>query len=507
MQPARSRKNRRIIAGIAMVTVLITALATGNAYGRLLEWASMEWIYTPVPEAAASSNCLSPEGQKIVLTDWLATEDQRTVTIGIFQPAQQVVPSEPTVPVIPPEETTAPTDPTEETVAPTDPTEDTSVPTDPTEETTAPTNPTEETTEETTTTTDPAEAAATPLALTEETTESTDLTEEPTTPTDPTEEATDPTEPPQEEPVIFVWEGDGVTITLDALASQHLTVSAQVAEDAITVLFQRKADAPGLARAEQLTAHILWNGLEGTVHTRMQPYGEAASGQTQTADETDEGRQIVTGLELLRASDTINASNPISYIKLNPETLSDFSLRFTCEGEALNMVRWSLDGGKTYSLLYDNHQLDISWPYEEGWDGLVLLDFSQALQSGKRPTINVKATGYEAQEFIPVLQALPEAENQILKATELPDVIRIAPRWGAAQLRLQPIQRLTTDEETGKLAYAEYPLLSTSVTSQGIQVKTGELLPAAGSYRMTVQWVWEELVIEEQILYFFINTN
>jgi len=135
------------------------------------------------------------------------------------------------------------------------------------------------------------------------------------------------------------------------------------------------------------------------------------------------------------------------------------------------------------------------------------LDFSQALQSGKRPTINVKATGYEAQEFIPVLQALPEAENQILKATELPDVIRIAPRWGAAQLRLQPIQRLTTDEETGKLAYAEYPLLSTSVTSQGIQVKTGELLPAAGSYRMTVQWVWEELVIEEQILYFFINTN
>ena len=33
------------------------------------------------------------------------------------------------------------------------------------------------------------------------------------------------------------------------------------------------------------------------------------------------------------------------------------------------------------------------------------------------------------------------------------------------------------------------------------------LLPASGSYRMRIQWIWNETVVEEEILYFFVNTN
>lgn len=411
MHPARPEKNRRRLAWIAMVTLCTVVLSGCSAYGRLLEWTSAEWIYTPSDEPGFSSDFLTESGQRILLSDWADTESQRKVTIQIsgYVPRTE-----------------------------------------------------QETSQQ---------------------------------PQEATEPATNP--------ATDVWDDGEISITLDALAAEHLAVSAQTESNAVTVLFQRRTDAPGLSQATELTAQILWNGLSGTVCTRMLPYGQLAEQQPPEEQPT---RQVVTGLELLKVHDTVNASKPVCYVKLNPQTLSDFTLRFTYEEQALPLVRWSMDGGKTYSLLYDSHQLNISWPYPEDWDGLVLLDFSYALQSGQRPTVNVMATDYQAMEFIPVLQELPTAKKLILKATALPHTMQMEPRWGAAQLQLQPIQHLIVDE-TGALTYGAYPTLSATVTTKGIQVKSSAGLPEPGSYRLVLQWVWEELIIEEQTLDFFINTN
>lgn len=553
-------KQKWIWMWVAVVTSLSLLLSVGSSYSRLIDWASTELIYTPSAPAGYSSDCLSPSGQQILLSQWQPEETTRTLTISITRPVTE--PSEPT----PPETTvTEPSIP--ETTVPEPATPETSVPeaTEPeattpeatTPEATEPEATTPETTEpETTTPEEPVEEEPVQDPVEEE---------EPTQ--DPVEDTTaDPVETVAEEPVTddpstdddstednstentstedtsaednsnegSSSEGtsnegssnegsssedtsaDGgatgdttnefsseVTITPDEAAADHLIYQVAVGEDTIEIVLTRREDAPGLAQTTTLTIQIEWFGLKGTICVDMLPYGQTA---VDAIVDTEE-RQVVTGLDPVNVNDTINPENPIACVILNLETLADFKLTFTQASTPLNRVRWSLDG-EQYTMLYDSHELTIAWPYPEGFEGLLYLDFGDALAEGQTPSIAVEPTEYGRLEFTPVMESLPALTDPIIRAASLPCTMAMKPNWGDARPVIVGLQRLVTDEE-GNLVYADDLSLIPSVTNAGILLTSAQdaLHPPSGSYRLLIQWIWNETVVDEQIIYFFVNTN
>jgi len=506
MRPAKKYLSGKVIAGTAAVTLFAILLSVGSANGRLIEWASTEYIYTPAPVAGYTSDCLTPQGQTIQLKNWSAGEISRTTNISISRPPEVTEP--PTEP--PAEDSTEPSaeDPTEvPTEAPTeDPAEEpTEAPTDPLPElpTEAPTDPVAPVLldDETTATTEPTEPESVPTEPTEPETQPT----EPTEPTEPETQPTEPTEPPVTEPPSQWTDGECI-VTLDEEAAKHLTLSAKVTETRIQVTLTRRSDAPGLGQENPLSFQVLWQGLQGTFSFAMEPYGDVPPPEAVTDDIPQ--RQVVTGLQLFSACDVMDTENPVSAVKLNLQTCADFTLRFSCDNQPVHKLRWSLDGGKTYSMLYDSHQLTISWPYPEEWDGMVYLDFGQALTAQQRPTVNVMATEYTLQEYSPVRQAVPEPESFVLQIEELPYLVEMNPVWGSTQLEQPAVQRLTTDEN-GLLVYTDDPTLTALVEEDGIRLKPAQeaVLPESGSYRLILRWSWNGALLEESTVCFFVNTH
>lgn len=456
--------------GIAVAS-LVLVLATNGTYGRMIEWASTEFVYAPSTIDGYSSDLLSANGNIISLSDWTFEQTQKTVIINITRPVPETDPTDSSEMT----EDTAAT----ENADPTDASEET--------ETTIPTEVTE------------------PEETVEETSQ-------------PASEETLETEPE------VTWSDDEVLITLNDAAQGYLICSAKVYEDHIEIIMERPEGAEFPSEPLSVSVEIEWFGLCGTICFDLLPNeievitdedpteetpGETEGTDVPTEESTEEpilDREIVTGLRPVRVMDTLDSTAPISCVKLNLDTLSDFTLTMLLNGEPLHKVWWSMDG-ENFSLLYDSNELNISWPYQEGWDGTLFLNFADALDGTQRPTIAVDATLYQHQEFTPVLMKMPQIASPILKASQMPQTIEIATFWGAAKLMPMQIQRLVMDED-GNLVYQEDPSLMASATEKGITMISEDLAcPNAGSYRIIVQWVWNEVIIKEQVIYFFINTH
>lgn len=298
---------------------------------------------------------------------------------------------------------------------------------------------------------------------------------------------------------------DEVTVTLDEAAQSHLVYMVQVSEDTIELRLQRIDQAPGLEQTTTMTVTVQWFGLKGTVTVDMLPYGDIAAGES---EQEPAESQVVTGLESMAdVHDVMNAQRPVACVKLNLETKADFTLTFMRESELLRGVWWSLNGSD-YTLLYDSAELTLNWPYRENWDGCIYLDFSDVLEPDERPVIAVDATSYPRREFKPVWADMPEASGLVLKTTRFPYTITMQPTWGEAILQVARIERLEKDSQEN-LVYMQDTSLTASVSDSGIVLipTVAEKYPQPGSYRLVAQWSWNGVVADEQILYFFINTN
>lgn len=564
MQPTK-KNNRTKVAWVASLTSLALIFSVSNAYSRLIDWTSVELVYTPGKTASYSSDCLRPGGQQIVLSDWQMEEMERVVTIAVRRPAptETVLPTDfseestvsGTMETVIPEETQVPTaesaDVTEPESTENSVPEDTgttqpqdSVPTEGSEATndqmipetpedaTAETfldtgdedpvptiEPTEEASEETTVpteeTTAPTEETTLPTEESSEATEGstvqtefpTESTEEDSGPTDDSTKNTETSDPVDTEASLpeETWDPAEVTVTMNEIAAQHLSYEVRVEEEAIRLLLKRSETAAGLQETVQAAIHVAWNGLEGTFCLNILPYGMALIDDTETESTT--GATGVDGLEIVSASGIMDPERMVTCIKLNTQALTDYTLTFRKGNEEMHMVRWSMDG-ESYFMLYDRNELTVAYPYAKGWDGMLYLDFGLALEEKQLPTILVAASGYESVTVEPVLQPLPEISQHVIKTVEFPWTLEMETKWGGLQPELLPIQHLITDEE-GYLSYVDDASMKATVTDDGILLEFAQeaVYPASGSYRMTLQWIWNDTVVEEQIIYFFINTN
>lgn len=467
MIPTVKKKYRTALSWAVAVTSLALVLSIGHTYGRIIDWTSVELIYTPETLVGYSSDCLRASGQQIRLSDWQADEDHRTITISVSRP-------EPAVPETIPAET-------EPTVTETT---DATLPT----ESVGMTEPLETEPPETEASTDPSQPVDDGQLSTE-----------------PTGEETTPVEVPEETGPEDTGLQNEVTVILDETAQKHLVYEVQVSEDTIQIRLQRMEEAPGLEQTTAMTIEVQWFGLKGTFAVDMLPYGDAA---VNAVEQEATENQVVTGLESVAdVHDVMNAQRPVACVKLNLETQADFTLTFMQDNELLQGVRWSLNGSD-YTLLYDTAELMLNWPYHENWDGRVYLDFTDVLKPGQRPVIAVDATSYPRREFKPVSTAAPEASGLILKTSSLPHTILVQPKWGAAKLQVVKIQRLAKDARE-QLVYMQDASLTASVSDGGIVLTptVAERYPEPGSYRLVAQWVWNGLIVEEQVLYFFVNSN
>ncbi|MBQ8611077.1 MAG: hypothetical protein IJ412_05125 [Oscillospiraceae bacterium] len=240
--------------------------------------------------------------------------------------------------------------------------------------------------------------------------------------------------------------------------------------------------------------------------------GSGSESESKTESSTEK-HEIVTDLELLEYTPIADISAPVTAVRLNLETQSDFTLRFhsmNAAGEKaeLKKVRYSLDGGKSYTMLYDTNAVSLLWPYAENWDGTVLLDFGTALPAEHRPVITVSALKYTSQELHPTLETAPSLSMGLVLSSKMPYNVTIAPLWNGAQLQVQSIERLTKTGD-GSLAYAADKTVSAVMTQEGFQlIRTKDAVyPTPGSYRMNLVWDWNGVPLRKQTVYFFINTN
>ena len=398
--------NNRIFVWPAVCLCIVSVLLVGNSFGRRIHWESADLIYQPFEAPGYTSNCLTVDGQTILLSDWKAGESGRTVTIAVSRPIVEPAADEPI-------------------------------------------------------------------------------------------EGTEPT-----------WPQDELTVALDAQAQVHLVAISTVEESQLVLRLERAENAPGLAQPLKVSIDLAWQGLRGTVAVNLLPYGELAS-QIPVQEETEvQTREFDTSLTAAQISDTLDPAQPQLFMKLNLATTADYIIRLTQNSAVLPMVRWSMDGGESYTLLYDSNEISFSYPYHDGWDGTLILDFSQALASGQVPMVMVEATGYPKQEARPVYKALPAPSDPIVRAASAPCTLKMNTTWGGAKLQLLQLQRLTIDPE-GNAVYIDDSSVTASVTNQGIllQAPTEAQLPASGSYRIGVQWIWNDICIYEQMIYFFVNTN
>ncbi|MBR2902939.1 MAG: hypothetical protein IKC38_07030, partial [Clostridia bacterium] len=290
-----------------------------------------------------------------------------------------------------------------------------------------------------------------------------------------------------------------VVITLSDVTSEHFSCRTEVGEETITIIIDRVGQQ--LQFATEMSIHIEWYTLEGTVVFNALPYGDVAGEGGQVVD-----RLVVPNLNLVSYNDAVDSRDLIICLKLNLDTYSDFAFSFLFEGKAIERVKWSLDGVH-YTLLYDQGSLDIKCPYAENWDGTIFFDFSDSLESGQRPTVVLEATGYDRREICPTLSSRPELPDMVVRLDSMPYDIKINPRWGQAQLEIVEIQRLILDEQ-GHISFIADESLTADVQTDGVHlgIDSSETVEP-GTYRILYSWVWNETVVSGGVMNIFVNSN
>lgn len=188
-------------------------------------------------------------------------------------------------------------------------------------------------------------------------------------------------------------------------------------------------------------------------------------------------------------SGVLNRENPLGWIQVNWSSGNQVWLTLPCE-----KVRCSLDGGESFTMLYDIQAWQVTPP--DDWNGLLLLDFSQANLGAGSQTVSVQVG--ETHADLTFTGKSPIAvEPVFLTAAQLPHTITIQADWGSAIASLQ-VQRFngTGYENTGSL---------TAALSGDRLTLTGR--PDPGTYRLVIQWKWKQISIAEQNIYLIVNTK
>lgn len=290
-----------------------------------------------------------------------------------------------------------------------------------------------------------------------------------------------------------------VAITLIDVTSEHFSCSTEVGQDTITVIIERIGQQ--LEFATEMSIHIEWFSLEGTVVFNALPYGDVVEEGGQVVD-----RPVVPNLNLVSYNDAVDSRDLTVCLKLNLDTYADFTFSFLFGDKAIERVRWSFDG-VNYTLLYDQGSLEIKCPYVENWDGTIFFDFSDSLEPGQRPTVVLEATGYDRREICPTISSRPELPDMVVRLDSMPYVIKTNPRWGQAQLEIVEIQRLILDEQ-GHISFIAVETLTADVQTDGVHLgvdSSGTVEP--GTYRILYSWVWNETVVSGGVMNIFVNSN
>lgn len=306
-----------------------------------------------------------------------------------------------------------------------------------------------------------------------------------TEPEDPPEimepEETEPTDPPEpSEPS----EEPEVVLTTD---SPYITCAATVGEESITLVLTRVSPVTEVTNA---AIHVAWQGLEGTISVNLLPEEDPPS---------QEAENPIPGTLSVDSCGVMNSETLLAHILVDPTAKA---VTFSQNGQALHLVRCSLDRGQSYTLLYDGGTLPLeNAPID--WDGLLLVDFSMALTGNQDVTVNANAEARTGTCTL-TLQAKTEVTPLFLKASNLPCPVSVRTVWGNADVHLQ-VQKLETDEN-GQLVYRNSDAV-TAVPSDSAVILRANGQPEPGTYRLVVTWIWNTISVEEQMIYFVINTK
>ena len=165
-------------------------------------------------------------------------------------------------------------------------------------------------------------------------------------------------------------------------------------------------------------------------------------------------------------------------------------------------TRFSLDKGASWFMLYQAGalQLDVT----AGTPLTVLLDLSHTALVTE-PSLTVTAGTGEAITLTVNTAPLYTANTQVLnKNTEL--VVTLAELWQNCQLVYSVEVLLATEESKYyvPVVLSEDGLMA-ELSGQKLRIRTGDILPPAGTYRLNLRWMDQGICVGQTQLSFFIN--
>ena len=175
---------------------------------------------------------------------------------------------------------------------------------------------------------------------------------------------------------------------------------------------------------------------------------------------------------------------------------------------------YSYDNGKSYYMLYNSDIIELD---TEGMTAIqVLVDFSKTKMTEETELLlaitahdeqNVLGTGTNT-VTVEKTQSVHLSSRFLTKGSSLS--IEIPKEWQAYTLEYV-VEMLTADEATGNIGYVPVDLKTggikiTADAKTGVMtIQTDKTLPAAGSYRITMNWMSEGACVVQAQENFFVH--
>lgn len=269
-------------------------------------------------------------------------------------------------------------------------------------------------------------------------------------------------------------------------SDSNLLADLTIADGVCTLTLTPTEAAYALTQSTVSTVNISWKELSAKLTVKLC---------------VEEEEQIVSGSDAKVMSSAL--ANQLALIVSQP---SEYVFQiYASSGESAEPahgLRCSIDGGSTWTMLYDTQIFAFTPP--EDWNGLLLLDLSGTELVGGSQDLTVRGGGTGSASTI---AALPDSQMETAPffLTEEPTQLPVNTNWLDCTFDYE-LQTLTQTEGVLQWSAVGEPA-GLQVLSQDASLAlslNGHQLPA-GHYRLVMTWRMEERIIYQSKAEFFVN--
>ena len=297
---------------------------------------------------------------------------------------------------------------------------------------------------------------------------------------------------------------DPAANTVTAEGSDYVSATATMSGNTVSLALSLTDAGRSLLTVKKTSVRLICGNTSGDFYIWLLPQG------TEIPKDTDRMPVELTTI-CKKQSQGIHLADGKAFLLLDGTDRNAYQLTFSVTNGTAQGLRYSLDAGETYAQLHDWNQLRL--PCQTTETTLLVLDYSSCgLTSASTAAIQIQRQNDDEKNIqtvtMGVMTANPGAglQNQCLLVTPGKNMV-LPLAWNGCDFDIQLEQLVKTGSG---LAYQgiEMPAGLTATQENGrltLSMDSRAGTPTAGTYRILIQWKFEEVVCHQMQLPLFIN--